>query len=103
MGKVSIYTDLLTTENFGMCSKFIISVIRSGCEHFGSYTFTCRQALKYSEYAFKEENLNNCYNNLVEMGIVIREPSSFENEEGETFASHIDRINEEKLKKMLSV
>ena len=102
MNCVLICTDLLTTENFGMCSKYIISLIRNGCERFGTYTFTSKSALKFSGYAFKEEKLMSCYNNLIELGVIIREATVYKNEEGNTFDTHIDRIDEIKLKSILS-
>lgn len=101
MGKVYIFTDLLATENLGLCSKYIISLIRCGCEHFGTYTFNPKAASKFSDYNFKPKNLLDRYNNLVNCGIVIREKSIFTSAAGQTINSHTDRINEDKLKSIL--
>ena len=99
---VLISTDLLTTENYGMCSKFIISLIRSGVEKFGKYSFTAKSARKFSNNVFKEKYLKDRYNDLVNDGVIVQEDADFTDDKGKPYKWHIDTINEERLKEILA-
>lgn len=101
MNTVFICTDLLTSENLGLCHKYIISLIRGGIEKFGTYTFTLTGGLKYCDYEFDAKRLQQCYNRLIDVGVVIREQREYEVTDGSIRCSHIDWIDEKRLKEIL--
>ena len=80
---------------------YIITLIRYGNDKLVKYTFLPKKAAEWCDNAFDEYQIKFCYEKLVAVGVIDTEETEIELEGREPFKSHIDKINEKVLKRVL--